>query len=112
MQMRARWTILVFFVVLAIGMVAQATHLRCYVVDHCCCAEDMQDDCKANSLQAPNGSVAVAIFGPPVVVQWDLIPLPLQREQIQAAETLPPPRELLCFQPWGLRAPPPVRFSA
>ena len=111
MQVRTRWSVMVLLLLLAFGLVAQATDLRCLVQDHCCCSEEMQDDCKANPLQGPAQPVVLAMVGP-VVVPWDGAPPPSPPEELRPEELLPAPRESLSFLSWGLRAPPPLRFSA
>ena len=109
--MRARWSVILLLLVLALGMVAQASDLRCLVQDHCCCSEGQLDDCQAESLQGPDGAAAVAEMLVPVV-QWALTPPPPELTELRPGELLPAPREPLVFQPCGLRAPPLVRLRA
>ena len=109
--MRARWSVVLLLLVLALGMVAQATDLRCLMQAHCCCSDGLPDDCQANSLQGPAGTAAIAALLVPVV-RWVLASPPPQLVELRLGELLPAPREPLVFQPCGLRAPPPVRFNA
>jgi len=105
--MKERWTAILFLAMLSLGMLAQASDLRCLVAVHCCCSDGQLDDCQADSIPGPAAAVMACALS--LVPLWELSPPLPQLAEVRRSERQASPRDPQSFQPYGLRAPPPVR---
>ena len=111
--MRTHWSVLLLILVLNLGLLAQASDLGCLWIDHCCCSDELQDDCRASAAPSPDDSTALAVVLD-ALVPWALLPAPppAAKQLLRPSRLLPQTREPLVFQPCGLRAPPSTHLVA